>query len=293
MNIKWEEGAPAPIGCEGHTAVWLNELVYVGGGYGAGHEPLCTINCYDPAINSWGPTINTPYCYFVMTTLNNKLVTVGGQDEYCTKTDQLLIMDAGQVRKYTKMITARSDATAVGHQGMLIVTGGLDDLYKAVTSTELYDSNQGQWYECSDLPQPHCDLKPMIANKILYLLGGGDLDGGASMSVFTVPLDTLSTHQLTWNVHQKNPWRQSVPVSLNGKHLLIIGGYKENIYTHTTNIHKLDKVSHSWEVVGQIPSVRERFAAVSTADNIIIVIGGWNNKGEITNTVWIGSCEPQ
>ena len=41
------------------------------------------------------------------------------------------------------MITARSVATAAGHQGMLIITGGEDDKYKKLSSTELFDSKNG------------------------------------------------------------------------------------------------------------------------------------------------------
>ena len=55
----------------------------------------------------------------------------------------------------------------------------------------------------------------------------------------------------------------------------------------------LNKVSHSWEVIGQIPSARSRSAVVSVADNKIVVVGGWDYEGRPTKTVWIGSCKPQ
>ena len=224
-----------------------------------------------------------------MTTLNNKLVTAGGQDRNIKITNQILIMDADQLKNYTKMITARSYATAAGHQGMLIITGGWDNRAKKLSSTELFDSNNGQWYKCSDIPQPHYWLKSVIVDNILYLLGGVNKDGEYSSAVFTAPLDTLSTHQLKWNTYQDTPRDVPAPVSVNGTHLLIVGGSK---VIFTSNIHKLNKVSHRWEAIGHIPSTRSRSAAVSTADNIVIVIGGVN-KGLITNTVWIGSCEPQ
>ena len=54
-----------------------------------------------------------------------------------------------------------------------------------------------------------------------------------------------------------------------------------------------NKVSHSWEVIGQIPSARIVTAAVSVADNKIVVVGVYDDKSQYTNTVWIGSCEPQ
>ena len=277
----------------GHTAVWLNGLVYVGGGIEAGWKASYIINCYDPINNSWSSSINTTYCDFAMTTLNSKLVTAGGEDRCGKVTTQVLILDAGQLKNYTKMITARSCATAAGHQGMLIITGGVDD--KTLSSTELFDSNNGQWYKCSDLPQPHSWLQSVIVDNILYVLSGIDKNDCYSTAVFTAPLDTLSTHQLKWNTHQDTPWCASAPVRVNGTHVLIVGGYRHigGKATFTSDIHMLNKVSHSWEAIGHIPSVRRESATVSTADNRVIVIGGGNDKYEDTKKVWIGSCEPQ
>ena len=274
--------------------MWLNGLVYVGGGTESGWKSSYDINCYDPVNNSWSSPISTPYCLFAMTTLNNKLLIAGGKDQSFKITDQILKMTAGQVKNYTKMITARSDATATGHQGMLIITGGWDDKYKKLSSTELFDSSNGQWYVTNDLPQPHCWLQSVIVDNILYLLGGVNKDG-YSPAVFTAPLDTLSRHQLKWNIHQDTPWCRSAPVSVYGTHLLIVGGGKMigDKNTHTSDVYKLNKFSHSWEAIGHIPSARSLSAAVSTADNRVIVIGGRNDKGELTNTVWIGSCDPQ
>ena len=108
---------------------------------------------------------------------------------------------------------------------MLIITGGMDDKGKRLPSTELFDSSNGQWYVCNDLPQPHSLLQSLIVDNILYLLGGINKDG-ASPAVFTAPLDTLSRHQLKWNTLQDTPWCDFAPVSIYGTHLLIVGGAK-------------------------------------------------------------------
>ena len=294
MNVKWEEGAAAPVGRADHTAVWLNGLVYVGGGFVTGRKTSYvsdTINCYNLLNNLWSSPINIPYCLFAMTTLNNKLLIAGGQDKDYKTTNQILIIEDGQLKNYTKMSIARKYPTAVSHQGMLIITGGKDDKGKTLSSTELFDSTNGQWYTCNDLPQPHYRLRSVIVDNILYLLGGFNEDFNASPAVFTAPLDSLSRYQLKWNTHQDTPLCWSTPVSVNGTQLLILGGYKRP--TYTSDVHKLDKVGHIWEAIGHIPSPRARLAAVSTDDNKLIVIGGHNDKGEFTNTVWIGSCEPQ
>ena len=295
-NIKWEKGAPAPVGCYGHTAVWLNGIVCVGGGSEYRWRDSYTINCYDPVNNSWGFPINTPYSFFAIITLNNTLLTAGGFDKSDKRTNQVLVMASGQLKNYTKMITAKACVAATGHQGILIITGGTDDKNEKISSTELFDSNNEQWYTCNDLPQPHYSLKSVIVDNFLYLLGGINKDGRYSPAVFTAPLDTLSRYQLKWDTHQDTPCYDFAPVSFHNTHLLIVGGNKwiENkAITHTSDVYTLNKVNHSWEAIGQIPSARYSSAAVSTVDNRVIVIGGINDKRQITNTIWIGSCDPQ
>ena len=105
----------------------------------------------------------------------------------------------------------------------------------------------------------------MIVDNILYLLGGVNKDD-ASPAVFTAPLDTLSTHQLKWNTLQDTPWCASAPVSVYGTHLLIVGGIKKigSEFTLTSDVYKLNKVNHSWEAIGHIPSARDSSAAVSS-----------------------------
>ena len=266
----------------------------MGGGLETGGSSF-TINCYDPVKNSWSSPINTPYKFFAMTTLNNRLIIAGGEDKHYKKTNEILTFDSNELKYYTKMITARLDAVAAGHQRMLIITGGCGDNHKASSSTEMFDTNNGQWYKCDDLPQPHTLLQSVIVDNILYLLGGKNKDYNHSPAVFTAPLDTLSRHQLKWSTNQDTPWCRSAPVSVNGTHLLIVGGSKGagKEFTCTSDIYKLNKNTHSWETIGHIPSAKYHLAAVSTADNRVIVIGGVNDKGERTNTVWIGSCEPQ
>ena len=133
---------------------------------------------------------------------------------------------------------------------------------------------------CSDIPQPSYWLQSVIVGNNLYLLGGYSNHDTPSPVVFTTPLDTLSTHQLKLD-------------GVNSTQLMIMGGDEELTATRTSDIYKLNKVSHSWEAIGQIPSARSSSAAVSTLDDRVIVIGGSNNKEEYINTVWIGSYEPQ
>ena len=270
-----------------HTAVYLDGLVYLGGGYKAGVGKSCNIDCYDPVNNSWKSPINTLYHCFSITVLNNKLLIAGGWDKSLKTTNQILTMDAGQLQNYTKMNIARSHATANGHQGMLIITGGLDYKYRTLSSTELFNSNNDQWYICSDLPQPHYWLQSVIIDNYLYLLGGSSKYDEASPAVFTASLDTLSKQQLKWKTCQDTPCCWSAPVNVHGTHLFIIGGIRDKSKT-SSDVYKLSKISHKWEAIGHIPSPRHSLGSVCTAGKII-VFGGVDDKREFTKTVWVGT----
>ncbi|XP_065916810.1 serine/threonine-protein kinase WNK-like isoform X2 [Dysidea avara] len=294
VKITWQEGDPAPVCHANHTAVFCDGKVYIGGGYEGSKKAVFgtgfyRIDVYNLGNNSWSPSpISTPFCDFAMTTLNNQLITAGGKDSSGKVTNKTLLMDDSQLKQYTRMITPRYYGTAAGHQGTLIVAGGKDDKYRTLATTELFDSITGQCYTTSNLPLPHYLLHSVIADNILYLVGGHDQDGSSSPTVFTAPLDTLPSHQLRWVSQHNTPCSSSAPVSIQGRHVLTIGGMRTN------NVYRFNKVSRSWGVIEHMPSPRSRPAAASVTDNKIVVVGGYSiGQKQYTNTVWIGLCEPQ
>jgi len=282
VNIKWQEGAPAPVTDAYHNAVLHDGKVYIGG-----HGSSYAINIYTPDTNPWSPSpISSPYKHFAMTTLNNQLITAGGVDSSNKVTNKIFLLDGNKLKEYTRMITPRCWATATGYQGTLVITGGRDGHYKTLANTELYCSATRQWYNTDDLPSPRYSLQSVIVDNVLYLLGGPQVFS----TVFTAPLDSLTSYQLKWST-QDTPCYWTTPVSIQGRHLLTIGGRKGGVVT--SDIIMFNKVRHSWEVVGKISSPRRGSAVVSTTNNKIVVIGGYDDQGQSTNTVWIGSCEPQ
>jgi len=295
LSIKWQEGSPAPVSRAFHTAVLHDGKVYIGGGDENGYFPSYRIDVYTDAKNSWSASpIYTSYCYFAMTTLNNKLITVGGKDRGYKVTNIMFLLDGDQLNEYTVMTSPRYYTTAAGHQETLIIVGGYDEKERMLASTDLFNSVTGQWYYTDDLPLPHYRLQASIINNTLYLLGGYNQSDSASLAVFTAPLDSLSTHKLKWSSHQHTPCYCSASFITQHGHLLTVGGSKRIgiCYLRTSDIHAFNKANQSWEVVGQIPSERSGSAAVSIADNRCFVVGGWDDKGQ-NLVVHIGSYEPQ
>ena len=202
--VKWTELAPVPVCCTAHTAVLLDGNVYIGSGSkGISNDDFQSnyrLDVYNLTTNQWSfSPITTPYRWFAMAALDDKLVTAGGEAKNNEAVKKVLVLNAGQWKDYSEMPTARYSATAVGYHSMLIVVGGrsmVEGKWIVVSTTELLDTTKGCWYTCNNLPSPHLQLKAAIVNGKLYLLGGLDEDFKPSPQVFVASLDTLSTHQL-------------------------------------------------------------------------------------------------
>ena len=292
--VKWEELAPLPVCLAEHAAVLLGGNVYVGGGSEGSstndNQESYRLDVYNLTTNQWSPSpITTPYCWFGMTVLDDKLVIAGGTTaKNYEVVKKVLVLNAGQWKDYSEMPTARHSTTAVGYHSMLIVVGGGNKVkgkWTIVSTIELLDTTNGCWYTCNNLPLPHQQLKTAIMNDKLYLLGGFDEDFKPSSQVFIASLDTLSTHQLNWQLAPNTPWCFSVPIVLYNK-LLTIGGKQES---YTSEVCIFNPSTGQWKHLANIPAARVG-PAVSVANNIL-VIGGVTNKKEYSNTVWIGVFE--
>ena len=294
--VKWEELAPLPVGCNGHTAVLLGGVVYVGGGFegrniddGKGSYRL---DVYNLTTNQWSSSpITTPYCLFALTVLDDKLVTAGGATKNDEIVKKVLVLNAGQWKDYSEMPTTRVFATAVGYHSMLIVVGGIikvEGKWTVLSTTELLDTTNGCWYTCNNLPSPHQQMKAAIINDKLYLLGGFDKDRKPSPQVFVASLDTLSTHQLNWQSAPNTPWCLSAPIVLYNKFLLTVGGRQQS---RTSEVHIFNPSTGQWKHLTNIPAARSGTEVVGVADNNILVIGGLTNENKYSNTIWIGVFE--
>ena len=278
-----------------HTAVFLNGVVYVGGGKEqCGRVESFEINCYHVSKNLWNIPIPTTYCFFAMNTLENHLIIAGGKDSKRKTTSKVFYVEKNESKdmykmiEYTRMSKSRCMASAVGHQGKLIVTGGYDDKENVVASTELFDCITKEWHTCDDLPVPHCSLQPAVVDNTLYLLGGDIQDGKSSAVVFSAPLATLAQYKLSWSTCQDDtPWLHSIPVTIQGRYLLTLGGCARHIGT-TSDIYLYNKDDHCWEMIGSLPFERAAPAAVTVDGSKIIVIGGRKQDNSYCNTVWIG-----
>ena len=291
LDIVWKIGAVAPLGRAYHTTIYHNGKIYFGGGNERGGKISYEISVYNPIKNVFDQSIETPFSYFAMTTLyNSHLIVAGGKDNFGNISNKVFTVKNCSLKNFTTMTTPRWAATASGHNKALIIVGGRDKT-KVLASTEVYDSTTRQWYITSELPSPHHSLWSGITDGVLYLLGGVDQDGKFSQVVYTA---SLSSHQINWSTQQSIPCCLSAPVSIQGRHLLVLGGSKEieGRNAPTNDIYMFNKANSKWEVIGQMPLPRSGASAVSiTTDKGTVVIhmtGGKDAEGQYADNLFIG-----
>ncbi|XP_065885765.1 cyclin-dependent kinase-like 2 isoform X2 [Dysidea avara] len=276
VKVKWKEVAPLPVGRSAHTAVLLHGSVYVGGGYEGRNDkdvqPCYRLDIYNVYANQWSTSpITTPYCWFAMTVLDDKLIIAGGESEIGKITNKVLVLDDGKWKDYSEMPTARCHAAAVGYQSMLIVVGGqvlMRGNKIRTATTELLDTTNGSWYSCDDLPVLHFQIKCITMENILYVLGGKHVS--PSPQVFTASLDNLSSHQLKWQSLPDTPWCHSTPVVLYNKFLLTVGGrLPYDRYSQTSEVCAFNPSTGLWRQISNIPAARS-FSAVVGVDSWLV-----------------------
>ena len=192
----------------------LQGSIYVGGGSEESYyvqrkddyQNCHKLNVYNLTTNQWSYPITTPYSWFALTVLENKLIIVGGIAKKFGIVKKVLLLNGGHWEDYSEMPTARCHPTAVGYQSKLIVIGGATERRARSISSkvELLDCTTGMWHICNSLPSPHCELKAVVADDKLYLLGGFD-DTGSSSQVITASLDTITSYKLNWQSLPNTP----------------------------------------------------------------------------------------
>ena len=82
-SLEWRECKELPVGMDDAQAVWLEDKLYMGGGYTfytlESHRHEARLYIYTPTTNMWD-AMDTPVYWFAITTYHSQLVLVGGRE---------------------------------------------------------------------------------------------------------------------------------------------------------------------------------------------------------------------
>ena len=282
LQLDWRCGPDMPFSLSNYIqSVEVDETVYVGGGFAYKQEDDYTVMAYSIMQSCKWHTL-PPYSarWFAMTTINNKLILVGGYHDD-SAVDQLGVWktDSNQwTRPFPAMPTPRSSPSVTSYKHWLVVAGGFRK--SSLSTIEVLDIDNKQWSTAPSTPIPWQCMKSTIIGDTWYLMGGVQV-GRDTSDVYSVSLEALVSHSASdsskiWNKIAPLNSDSSSPLSLGGS-LLALGGYdiKEGCYVST--ILRYVPETNTWVPVGELPHPLQGCTCIMTAGRLH-VFGGYSDR---------------
>jgi N-acetylneuraminic acid mutarotase len=169
------------------------------------------------------------------------------------------------------MPTPRTEIAGAAIDMDVYIIGGFDGSGRAVSTVEVYDSNNDTWRAASPLPFELHHAAAASFEEKLYVVGGYFADGQ--------PSDKLLAYDPTldeWNELSPMPTaRGALTVNFAGGILYAIGGASTNFGTGAPlNITEAyDTVADRWTSKQGMPTPRQHLASVLSDEKIYVIAG--------------------
>ena len=303
LKLRWRDGGRAPCGMHGEVATVYENMAYIQ------PEGSSSVFGYNSTNNKWSELPECPNSGFSLAMVNSLLTAIGGKMPNSKVTNSLLsLTDSKRKRmkwteRFVPMPTKRWLTAAVCGGKSLVVAGGSTENMK-LSTVEVMDTETLQWSTASSLPHQLCQATVTLCGDQVYILGGGDLSGKQSKSVFTCSLAALlkscqsrslgvqlMTMSLTrkpevWHQLADTPVTLSTCASLHGQ-LLAMGGCDLDD-KKTTAIHMYNTTTKSWQVISDMATPRTQCLVAVLSHNELMVVGG-RTPGGLTDSIEIAT----
>ena len=282
MLMSCRDGEKAPYKMWGEVAAVDGSMAYFSG------DPRSKkVYAHDSSSKTWSELPICPNYGFSLAIVNTHLTAIGGKMPNREVTSSLLsLTDNNWKEQFPPMPTKRCATAAVCSGRSLVVAGGTGEGDWDLSAVEVMDTETLQWSTASSLPHPLYQGSATLCGDQVYMLGGRDLSGKRSKSVFTSSLATLlescqpqsleaqlkASGPEVWHQLADTPFTSSTCASMHGR-MLIVGGRDSGDKERTT-IHVYKTKTNSWEVIGYMMTPRCRCPVAILSDNELIIVGG-------------------
>jgi N-acetylneuraminic acid mutarotase len=173
----WTGLAPMPSARQEVAVAELNGKVFVIGGFGAGAEPVATVEVYDPVTDRWEtrPSIPAPTHHAAAASIDGRLFVAGGYGGgRVTWTPLNTVYEYDEARNSwatrAPLRHPRGGLAMVSLGGRLHAVGGGDD--RATALHETYDPTGDRWSDAAPMPTARDHLAAVAFQGRLWALGG-------------------------------------------------------------------------------------------------------------------------
>ena len=289
LQLDWRRGPDLPLSMSGCIqSVEVDGTVYMGGGYADKGKDGYTVMAYDMQSFKWHTLPPYSAKNFAMTTINNKLILVGGYSD-TDVVNQLVVVnqlgvwktDSNQwTRPFPAMPTPRSYPSATSYKHWLVVAGGFKQVC-LLSIVEVLDIDNKQWSTAPSTPITWHSMKSTIIGDAWYLMGGGHGLGTDMTDVYSVSLEALVSHSASdsskiWNKIAPNNCDSSSPLSLEGS-LLALGGHDLKKRCCVSTIQRYVPETNTWVPAGELPHPLQNCTCIITAGRLH-VFGGYSDR---------------
>lgn len=238
----------------GHSAVLLRtgQVLLIGG---QGNGVLDSAELYDPADNSWKPTLssklNSARFRFTATLLNTGRVLVSGGQNASGYLRSAELYD--QVTRVWAPLPNTSEARAehtatLLNDGQVLVTGGFNGT-ASVKTAELFDPNTNRWRRTGDLATPRRQhTATRLADGTVLVAGGANGTAGLNSVEIYNPLRNTWAATGALNIGRRGHTANLLP---NGS-VLVVGGVEPGGKT-LDSAESYDLVKRGWASATQGP----------------------------------------
>ena len=287
-TLKWRDGGKAPFMMTRGAAVVDGDVAYFMDYEGE----TCS---YNSTNKKWSELPKHPYLYGSLVVINGQLTGIGGcgdPSDLNTYTNKLLSLKKSWSALFPPMPTKRASTTAVTSKEHLIVAGGSRGLScaDALSTVEVMDTKTLVWSTVASLPHPYDWASSTICGDHLYLLGGWYDEGLTTKSVLTCSLTELlqsSSSSSVWHRVADAPAYRSTCAAVNGE-LLAVGGCDKK-FIPTSDIHKYNPNTSSWDLINNMPTARFRCLVAVLPTDEMMVVGGFESIGSIIDKLEIAN----
>ena len=284
-SLEWRRCRGPPVDVGEAQAVWLKDKVYVGGGATSGsRRDDARLYIYTPATDTW-TTLDTPVCFFALTTYHSQLVLVGGRERasenilvYEPPTNKLwTLSEAGQWQETLPPMPTRCgpNTTAVSHGDHLLV------ISNDHPNNKVDVCNGHHWASAQHPPQRLSFIKSTVLNGHWYLMGEELYPSQHTHHVYSASLDSLlASCQPSETSQPSSVWKRMTDVpsglccpAVFGNRLVAVGLGSP---FSTTSLHAYSSLTQSWVHIGDAPasfSGATPCAVVLPSNELIIVRG--------------------
>ncbi len=263
-------------------SVEINDTVYVGGGWTDRDEDKYIVMAYNTQSCQWHTLPPYSTRLFAVSTINNKLVVVGGRNRNNSDSSELgeWQPDGNQwTHPFPPMSTPCCVHSATSYKQWLVVAGGCHGV-SLHASVEVLNVSNMQWSTGPSTPTPWKRMKSTTIGDTWYLMGGEyDKLWQSSPDVYSVSLEALVSHS---SLDSSNIWNKlpllnctdSCPLKIGGS-LLAVGGKDMKSEETVSTIQRYVPETNTWVQAGRISHAVFNCTCIMASDKVH-VMGGYD-----------------